>query len=81
MKTIDAAEFQDRCLALLDETARDGERLLIVKQGRPVARLLPVQEEGEAVPQRVLRGSVRILSDLTDPTTLPHDWRADDGHS
>ena len=38
MKTIDAAKFRERCLALLDDLGDDG--LVIAKRGKPVARLL-----------------------------------------
>ena len=41
MKTIDAAKFKERCLALLDDLGDDG--LVITKRGKPVARLLPYE--------------------------------------
>ena len=37
MKTIAASDFKARCLAILDDVARTGERILIVKRGKPVA--------------------------------------------
>ena len=43
MKTIGAAKFKERCLALLDELDQDG--LIITKHGKPVARLLPFDRQ------------------------------------
>lgn len=44
MRTIGAARFKERCLALLDDLTPEG--LIITKHGKPVARLLPVDREG-----------------------------------
>jgi prevent-host-death family protein len=42
MKTIAATEFKAKCLALLDSV--DAEGITITKHGRPVARLVKVEE-------------------------------------
>ena len=39
MKTIDAAEFKEQCLALLDNLDQEG--LVVTRRGKPVARLIP----------------------------------------
>lgn len=43
MQTIGAAKFKERCLALLDRLDSDG--LVITKRGKPVARLIPFQQQ------------------------------------
>ena len=43
MKTIGATEFRERCLALLDRLDHDG--LVITKRGKPVARLIPFEQQ------------------------------------
>ena len=40
MKTIAAAQFKEKCLALMDNVDPDG--LIITKHGKPVAKLLPI---------------------------------------
>ncbi len=40
-KTIKASEFKAKCLALMDEVARTGERMVITKNGEPVAEFVP----------------------------------------
>ena len=46
-KTIAAAEFQAKCLRLINEMSEDGEPVTITNRGRPVAVLAPVRPEGE----------------------------------
>jgi prevent-host-death family protein len=47
MDTINAAEFRQRCLALLEHLPADG--LVITKRGRPVARILPVRTDNSSL--------------------------------
>ncbi|HYU35546.1 MAG TPA: type II toxin-antitoxin system Phd/YefM family antitoxin, partial [Thermoanaerobaculia bacterium] len=41
MRTINASEFEARCLQLLEEVAESGEPLVITKGGEPVYVLSP----------------------------------------
>ena len=43
METIEAAEFKEQCLALLDRL--DAEGLVVTKHGKPVARVLPYDQD------------------------------------
>lgn len=40
-----AAEFKANCLRLMDEVARQRRPIIITKRGKPVARLVPVEEQ------------------------------------
>ena len=61
MKQIAAAQFKDRCLALLDEVDERG--IVITKRGKPVAKLVAIRvESGDLIGR--LKGSVRIRGDL-----------------
>ena len=42
MKVIGATKFREQCFALLDDLGRDG--LIITMRGKPVARLLPIEQ-------------------------------------
>ena len=44
MKEIEAAEFEEQCLTLLDELGADG--LIVTKDGKPVARVVPYGTQG-----------------------------------
>ncbi len=77
MITITATEFKAKCLAILDRVARTGERVTILKHGRPVAQLVPPTAESGVSPQEGLRGTVRILGDVVGPVLPPQAWEAE----
>ena len=71
MKTIGAAKFKERCLALLDRL--DHEGLVITKHGKPVARLIPFeQQHAELIGS--LRDKVEVRGDIFSTGV---DWEAD----
>ena len=57
---ITASTFKARCLRLLDEVSRTREELLILKRGRPVARLVPARDDK---PWLALRGRGAFTGD------------------
>ena len=68
-----SSEFKTHCLRILDEVARSGVAVTVTKRGRPVARLVPLEEA--ATPS--LRGSVR-WADGADPLAPVEDvWDAE----
>ncbi|MCE2405557.1 MAG: type II toxin-antitoxin system Phd/YefM family antitoxin [Dehalococcoidia bacterium] len=71
MKEIGAARFKEQCLALLDQLDADG--LVVTKHGKPVARVLPYDNQGAELIGS-LRHKVRIRGNIFD-TGL--DWDAD----
>ncbi len=70
LREIAAGRFKSECLALLDRVAETGESLVVTKRGRPVARIMPIEQPGV----RSLRGSVEVLGDLLAP--IDADWHA-----
>lgn len=42
---ISAAEFKAKCLKLMDKVEHDRIQLVIKKRGRPIARLVPFDEQ------------------------------------
>jgi prevent-host-death family protein len=61
METIGAAEFKQKCLAILDRVGPEG--ILITKHGRPVARLIPVETSGAELIGS-LADKIRIKGDI-----------------
>ncbi len=61
MKTIKAADFKARCLALLDDL--DPEGLVITKRGRPVARVLPFRGHPNSL-IGALRGRLTVHGEI-----------------
>ena len=72
---IAAGEFKAKCLHLLDEVERSRQEILITKRGRPVARLLPVDQQAPPILGR-MEGSVQILGDIIAP--IDEKWNADE---
>lgn len=67
---INAAEFKAKCLKLLDEVASTHEPLIITKRGKPVAKLVPIDDDTLESMFGYMRGTVTILGDIID---VPHD--------
>jgi prevent-host-death family protein len=51
-----ASAFKARCLALLDEVARSHRTIVVTKYGKPIAKLVPINDEPPST-----RGSVTLL--------------------
>jgi prevent-host-death family protein len=67
-RTVGAAEFKAKCLALLEEVAATGVPIIVTKRGRAVARVEPMDNDrGDD-----LRGSVVCERDLLSP--IDDEW-------
>jgi antitoxin (DNA-binding transcriptional repressor) of toxin-antitoxin stability system len=76
MKTVAAAKFKEQCLSILDHLEPDG--IVITKDGRPVARLLPA-ERPSADLIGALRGRIRVNGDI-ESTGTKWDGRGQSRH-
>ena len=61
MRKMGAAEFKQKCLALMDRV--DPEGVVITKHGRAVAKLIPMGGEPAALIGS-LKGKIRIKGDI-----------------
>ena len=75
MKRINASDFKARCLAVLDRVHETGERVVILKRGRPVAELSRPTVDEKRYPQAELEGTVIVLGDVMEPV-FPEEHRA-----
>ena len=71
-KTIKASEFKAKCLALMDEVARTGERVVITKNGQPVAELVPHKPKTKNA-RGIWKGEVEIIGDIMSPIDVEWD--------
>ena len=76
METINASDFQARCLEIIDRVSATGERVVILKRGRPVAELGPASRAGKAYPQMELRGTVTVVGDIVGPAIPEERWKS-----
>lgn len=70
---VGATEFKARCLELMDRVAATGNPVVITKRGRPVARLVPVQQRPRSI-VGALKGHARIRGDIVSPIDIR--WEA-----
>lgn len=57
-RPIPAGEFKQTCLAVLDRVAETGIPVVVTKRGRPVARVVPIDQ-----PDSSIWGSMQMLTD------------------
>jgi prevent-host-death family protein len=75
MKTVAAAEFKARCLKIMDDVQSTREPVLVTKNGRPVAKVVPVSDVSDDFLGR-LSGTMKIVGDITQPIEPPDSWDA-----
>ena len=76
LRTINASDFNARCLAILDRVQATGERFVILKRGRPVAELLPVSQTNAEHPQLKFKGTVTEAGDIVKPAVPEEHWES-----
>lgn len=73
LKEIAVSRFKAQCLALMDDVAESRTPLIVTKRGRPLAKVVPIDDEE---PPSLL-GSVRYASDSELLAPVDETWEAD----
>lgn len=71
-KVIAAGTFKATCLRLIDEVATTREEIIITKRGKPLAKLVPIDERSPDL-FGWLEGTVHITGDIVAPLDEPWD--------
>jgi prevent-host-death family protein len=71
-RTINASEFKAKCLALIDQVAGTGDPIVITKNGKPLAKLVPHRTPKRS-PLGVWKGKVTIKGDIISPIDVEWD--------
>ena len=74
MTTINATDFKARCLAILDQVHETGERVVILKRGKPVAELSRATGVSKRYPQDEMEGTVIEEGDIMEPIFPEEYW-------
>ena len=74
---ITAAEFKAKCLQLMDRVRTSHESITVTKRGRPVARLMPLEDAPVPALFGCLKGTVTEHADITMPIDV--EWDAEHG--
>ena len=69
---IKASEFKAKCLKLMDAISETGDELIITKNGKPVARLVPYVKPMSLF--GLFKDDIRIVGDIMEP--LDVEWEA-----
>ena len=80
-RKIPAGRFKQQCLALIDEVANTHEPIIITKRNRPVARLVPLEQD-ESIEKRILTrlrsagGDILVdMETFLEPTEELGGWK------
>lgn len=71
---IQAGEFKAKCLQVIDEVQRLRMPIIITKRGKPVAKLVPLDEHAESFIGS-MEGTMEIVGDIVAPIDVT--WEAD----
>jgi prevent-host-death family protein len=63
---VSAVDFKANCLRLMDEVVQQRRPIIITKRGKPVAKLVPVEEEPINLFGR-MAGTAKICGDIISP--------------
>lgn len=73
MKQMAAGAFKAKCLAIMDQVLQSGEPVLITKHGKPVAKLVPAENQANEI-FGYMTGKVKIVGDIVGQGTPLEDW-------
>jgi prevent-host-death family protein len=73
-RQVGAASFKANCLRLIDEVAQQRAPLVITKRGKPVAKLVPIDEKPIDL-FGYMAGTIKICGDIVSP--IDEEWTAD----
>ena len=73
MKTIPAGKFKAQCLAIMDEVQAKRQAVVITKRGKPVAKLVPLEQEKDGI-FGFLKGKGKVTGDVVSPALTPEEW-------
>ncbi|MBZ5548336.1 MAG: type II toxin-antitoxin system Phd/YefM family antitoxin [Acidobacteriia bacterium] len=73
MKKMAAGSFKIHCLAVMDEVQAKRESVVITKRGKPVAKLIPADNDADDI-YNFLAGKGAITGDVVSPAISKEEW-------
>ena len=71
--TVPVTEFKAKCLRMLDDVEKKGDRIVITKRGKRIARVERASDEAPKL-EGTWKGKARILGDIVN---FHDDWEVD----
>jgi prevent-host-death family protein len=72
-KTMKASECKAKFLGVLDEVAATHQRVIVTKNGKPVAEIVPFVQKPKTL-RGAMKDSITILGNLDEPLGI--EWEA-----
>jgi prevent-host-death family protein len=72
--SVTTSELKARCAEIVSRVERQRTPVLLTRRGRPVARIVPIEESGVADLFGFARGSIAVVGDVVAPTGIA--WEA-----
>jgi prevent-host-death family protein len=69
MQTINASVFKAKCLKLMEEVNESGEEIVILKNGKPISKLVPYKSKPRSL-FGLYENSVCSRDDLIEPVDM-----------
>ncbi len=69
MQTINASVFKAKCLKLMEEVNESGKEIVILKNGKPISKLVPYKSKPQSL-FGLHEGKVRSRDDLIKPVDM-----------
>jgi prevent-host-death family protein len=73
MRTMAAGKFKAQCLAVMDEVQAKREPVIVTKNGKPVAKLVPLEDDGDPLAAFLFPG-LKIVGDIESPQYTDAEW-------
>lgn len=73
-RVIQAGKFKAECLKIMDDVQAKKYSIIITKRNKPIAKLVPLEEENNPVLFGKMKGTAHIKGDLIQP--IGEDWNA-----
>ena len=73
MKKMAAGTFKIHCLAVMDEVCSKRETVVITKRGKPVAKLVPADQDADDI-FGFMAGKGAIAGDVVSPALSKEEW-------
>ena len=72
-KTMAAGDFKAHCLKVMDQVQARREAVVITKRGKPVAKLVPIEETDDPI-FGFMKGKIKINGDIVGPVLTLEEW-------
>lgn len=73
-RMIQAGKFKAECLKIMDDIQAKKYSIIITKRNKPIAKLVPLEEENKSFLFGKMKGTAQIKGDLIQP--IEEQWNA-----